>query len=91
MNTLGDIFRALKAEDLGDPIDVIIPAYWWLVDHHSGYGTWQYESQCRLGQTYDPGTTTLESEPDYIIEAYNLLCDLNGCDHKDRVAIDFDE
>jgi hypothetical protein len=88
---LGGLFRVLKKEQLfvdyddndryRSHVEIIVPCYWWLVHHHAGMHSWEYSAQCRLGMQYQPGCVGLHSETDIVREAYNLLCQENGCDH----------
>lgn len=46
-NTLGDLFRAIKSEG-NSGAEVVFIAYEWLVENHSGQGSWEYEALSRL-------------------------------------------
>ena len=81
MTSLGDIFRTLKASGEVEGLEMIVPAYYWLEHHHAGLWSWEYEAFCRLGQTFRPGIGSLDSEPEYIQDAYQTLC--QDCEHSD--------
>jgi hypothetical protein len=87
MKSLGDVFRVLKRTHYGDGLELIPPAYHWLVDHHGGQGSWEYAAQCRLSRVYDPGPSYHpaheKDSPDYM--HYLNLCYENGCCERERL------
>jgi hypothetical protein len=78
--SLGDVFRTIKQERLQEGIERIVPAYYWLAEHHCGQWSWEYEAQCRLGRVFSPGASWIQGGPEE--EMYEILCAANGCDHE---------
>lgn len=81
---LGDCFRVTKSslwQGESQPIEQVVPVYYWLEHHHAGQWSWEYEALCRLGKVFRPGASGFDGEFEDVREMYNELCAANGCDH----------
>jgi hypothetical protein len=69
------------AEPTYDKFDIVEAYYWWLVDHHSGQNSKEYERVCRLEKIYQPGFYMAEPSSENAKAIYSEICIRENCQH----------
>lgn len=54
--------------------DFVVACYWACVDCHGGQESPTYALQCKLGEIFTPGMSTLDSENDTVRDTCYLIC-----------------
>lgn len=52
---------------------IIVGAYWFLVDYHSGQNSLEYRVSCRLNEIFKPGMTTGPESESSEQDVYNMF------------------
>lgn len=52
--------------------------YWWLLEHHGGQGSREYQRLSKLTRYYKPGPLSRGPED---VHGYATLCERAGCTH----------
>lgn len=55
--------------------------YWWLVDHHGGQWSTEYERMCKIQKYFKPGVCSNGPSDELSQEVYDSLCLKAGCTH----------
>ena len=59
--------------------DILVGAYWFSVDYHSGQWSAEYRLQCIIGRFYSPGSCCNGPESDSVeSDTYSALVTLSG-------------
>lgn len=54
--------------------NLVVGAYWALVEWHAGQESISYAALCALGTIFKPGSSTQPDKKDAEFSAYNLIC-----------------
>lgn len=83
LTNFGDCVRATKRALPGKDhyFERVEALYWWLVEHHGGQWSWEYEAQSKLSRAYKPGCMDNGPMTETSQLMYDALCAENGCEH----------